>query len=96
MFVSMHSYRIGEGTQLDVARVAEEFLGIAAAIPGFRAYLMIDGGDRKIGSVSVFDTREGLDECDRRAAEFVTERLGGFRLSEVEITEGEVLASHLR
>lgn len=36
-----------------------------------------------------------LEECDRLAAEFVTERLGGFRLSPVEVTEGQVLASQL-
>jgi heme-degrading monooxygenase HmoA len=93
LFVTMHNYKIGEGTQLDVARTAEEFLGTVASIPGFRAYYMIDGGDHRIGSVSIFDTREGIEECDKLAAEFVTERLGGFRLSPGEVTEGEVLAS---
>jgi hypothetical protein len=95
VLVTMHNYKIGEGTQLDVAREAEAFAGRVGAIPGFRAYYMIDGGDHRIGSVAVFDTREGVEECDRLAVEFVTERLGGFRLSEVEITEGEVLGSHL-
>lgn len=95
MFVTMHSYSIGEGTQIDVARTAEEFLGTAAGIPGFRAYYMIDGGDHKIGSVAVFDSREGLDQCDKLAAAFVTKRLGGFQISDVEITEGEILASHV-
>jgi len=93
LFVTTHSYRIGEGTQLDVARIAEEFLGTVVAIPGFRAYYMIDGGDNTIGSVAIFDTREAGEECDRLAGEFVKERLGGFRLTEVQVTEGKVLAS---
>jgi heme-degrading monooxygenase HmoA len=95
MFVTVHNYKIGEGTQLDVARSAQGFLEMVSAIPGFRAYYMIDEGDHRIGSVSIFDTAEGVQECDRRAAEFVTDRLGGFQLSDVETTEGKVLASQL-
>ena len=95
MFVTVHNYRVGRGTQLDLARTAEEFLGYVASIPGFRAYYMIDGGDSAVGSVTIFDTREGVEEYDRRAAEFVEQRLEGFQLSDVEITEGQVLASHL-
>ena len=93
MYVTVHNYRIGDGTQLDVARIAQEFLGTVASIPGFRAYYMIDGGDTRIGSVSIFDSPEGVEECDRLAAEFVEQRLQGFRLSDVQITAGEVLAS---
>jgi heme-degrading monooxygenase HmoA len=93
MFVTMHNYKIGEGTQLDVARTGQEFLDTVSAIPGFRAYYMIDGGDHRIGSVSIFDTPEGVEECDKLAGEFVAERLGGFQLSDVETTEGKVLAS---
>jgi heme-degrading monooxygenase HmoA len=95
MYVTMHSYKIGAGTQLDVARTAEEFLQTVSTIPGFRAYYMIDGGDHRIGSVSIFETPEGVEQCDTLAAEFVTERLEGFRLTDVEVTEGKVLASQL-
>ena len=93
MYVTVHSYEIGKGTQLDVARTAEQFIDTVRTIEGFRGYYMIDGGDNRIGSVSIFDTREGVEECDRRAAEFVSERLEGFQLAEVEVTEGKVLAS---
>jgi hypothetical protein len=95
LYVTIHNYKVGSGRPLDVAMEAEAFLGLAGSIPGFRAYYMIDGGDGLIGSVSIFETREGIEECDRRAAEFVEERLGGFRLSRTEITEGEVLASQV-
>lgn len=95
MFVTVHNYKIGEGTQLDVARTAQAFLETVSAIPGFRAYYMIDGGDYTIASVSIFDTPEGVERCDRLAAEFVAERLGGFHLSDVKTTEGKVLASLL-
>jgi len=96
MYVTVHNYEIGgEGTQVDVARTAQEFLETVSAIPGFRGYYMIDGGDHRIASVSIFDTPEGVDQCDQLAVEFVQEKLGGFRLSEVETTEGKVLASLL-
>jgi hypothetical protein len=56
---------------------------------------MVDGGDHRIASVSIFDTPEGVEQCDELAAEFVQEKLGGFQLSEVETTQGKVLASLL-
>ena len=93
MYVTVHSYTIGSGRQLDVAREAESFVGEAALIPGFRAYYMVDAGDALIASVAVFDTPEGIEECDRRAARFVEARLAGFRLSDPGITRGQVLAS---
>jgi hypothetical protein len=95
VFVTIHNYKIGKGTQIDIARNAGAFAGTVPSIPGFRAYHMIDRGDQTIGSVAIFDTREGVEECDRLATEFVADRLEGFRLSEVEVTEGEVLASNI-
>jgi hypothetical protein len=95
MYVTVHNYEIGEGAQVDVARTAQAFLETVSTIPGFRGYYMIDGGDHRIASVSIFDTPEGVERCDELAVEFVQEQLGGFRLSEVETTEGKVLASLL-
>jgi hypothetical protein len=95
MYVTVHNYEIGEGSQVDVARTAQEFLETVSAIPGFRGYYMIDGGDHRIASVSIFDTPEGVEQCDELAGEFVREKLGGFRLTEVDTTEGKVLASLL-
>jgi hypothetical protein len=93
MYVTVHNYTIGSGTQLDVAREAQDFVNEAASIPGFRAYYMIDSGGSLIASVAVFDTREGIDECNRRAAAFVEQRLAGFQLGDVQVREGQVLAS---
>lgn len=96
LYVTMHNYTIGSGTQLDIAREAQSFVAEAASITsitGFRAYYMIDAGDSLIASVAVFDTPEGIEECDRLAAQFVEQRLGGFQLSDVEVREGKVLAS---
>jgi hypothetical protein len=95
MYVTVHNYEIGEGNQVDVGRTAQDFLQTVSTIPGFRGYYMIDGGDHRIASVSIFDTPEGVEQCDELAARFVQEELKGFRLSEVETTEGKVLASLL-
>ncbi len=95
MYVTVHNYTIGRGTQVDLAREAQAFVGEVASIPGFRAYYMVDSGDSTIASVSVFDTQDGIEECDRRTAKLVEERLSGYRLSSVEINEGQVLASQI-
>ena len=95
MFVTVHNYTIGRGTQVDVGREAQSFLGEVSSIPGFRAYYMVDTEDSTIASVSIFDTRDGIEECDRRAAQFVEAKLGGYRLSEGEFTGGQVLASQV-
>lgn len=95
MFVTVHNYTIGSGTQVDVGREAQAFLGEVGAIPGFRAYYMVDSGDSTIASVSVFDTRDGVEECDRRAERFVKEKLAGYRVSKGEFSEGQVLASQI-
>jgi hypothetical protein len=95
LYVTVHNYTIGSGSQLDVGREAQLFASEAASIEGFRAYYMIDAGDSLIATVAVFDTREGIEECDRRAARFVEEKLAGFQLSDVEVREGQVLASQM-
>ena len=95
MYVTMHDYEIGEGSQVDVARTAQRFIETVSTIPGFRGYYMIDGGDHRIASVSIFDTPEGVEQCDELSVEFVQEELGDFRMSEVKTTEGKVLASLL-
>ena len=95
VFVTVHNYTIGSGTKVDLGREAQGFVDEVASIPGFRAYLVVDAGDGAIASIAVFDTGEGIEECDRRAAEFVEQRLSGYRLSGVEVTEGQVLASQV-
>lgn len=95
MFVTVHNYTIGSGTQVDVGREAQAFLGEVSAIPGFRAYFLVEAGDDSIASVSVFDTREGIEECDRRGAQFVEEKLAGYRVAKGEFGGGQVLASQV-
>jgi len=95
LYVTVHNYTIGSGSQLDIGREAQAFVSEVASIDGFRAYYMIDAGDSMLASVAVFDTREGIDDCDRRAARFVEQKLAGFQLSDVEVREGQVLASQM-
>jgi hypothetical protein len=94
MFISVRRYKQGAGTAQELARrVEDEFIPIVSAAPGFKAYHVVDAGEDVVVSVNIFDDRAGAEESDRRAAEWVRERLGEFQLSQVEITEGEVLAS---
>ena len=82
LYVTLHSYTIGSGSQVDLAREADGFVTEVASIKAIPAYNQID-------------TREGIDDCTRRAARFVEQRLGGFQLSDVEVKEGQVLASQM-
>jgi hypothetical protein len=92
MYVSVHKYRIERGTPVDAALEGQHFAATVAAIPGFRAYYLLEGGDAQIAAIGIFDTHDGIDEYDRSAENFATEGMDGL-VSPVEVTEGQVLAS---
>ena len=48
---------------------------ILGGTPGFIAYYIVDGGDGKLGSISVFEERAAAEESTRRAAEWVADNL---------------------
>jgi hypothetical protein len=57
-------------------------------------YYVIDGGGGNLASVSIFEDRAGIEESDRRAAQWAGENLADLKLSGPEITEGEVVVAH--
>jgi hypothetical protein len=94
MFISIRRYRQGAGTAADLAKkVEDEFVPMVSDVPGFVGYYVIDAGDNVVASVNVFEAREGAEESDRRAKEWVPGALAEFEPSDVEIIEGEVLVS---
>jgi hypothetical protein len=91
MYVSVHNYRIERGTPVQAALEGQHFAATVAAIPGFRAYYLLEGGDAQIAAIGIFDTHDAIEEYDR-LAENSAEGMEGL-VSPVEVTEGQVLAS---
>jgi len=90
MYASIRRYKTSSAAEV-TRRVNEGFVPRISNIVGFLAYYVIDTGEGVLASVSVFETKEGEEESNRVAADWVKEALSGL-LGPVEITAGEVLA----
>jgi hypothetical protein len=73
-------------------RVGESFVSILSQIPGFVAYYWVDAGGGVMVSTSVFEDRDGEEESNRRAADWVSENLASLLPNPPQITAGEVVA----
>ena len=60
-------------------------------VPGFISYIAIDEGDGWWASLSLFETREGIIQSDRAAAEWVKANAPGLVSGPPEITAGPVV-----
>jgi heme-degrading monooxygenase HmoA len=75
-----------------VARESE-VRDIITGIGGFQAYYLIRGADREATSISVYDSKSGAEESNRRAAEWLRENLPDLSVSPPEVTAGEAVIS---
>jgi hypothetical protein len=83
-------------------RVDEGFVPILREMPGFVAYYWVDAGGGVMVSTSIFEDeeatkgifedREGVEESNKRAAEWVRENLAHLLPNPPQITAGEVVA----
>ncbi|MEU8075254.1 hypothetical protein AB0B31_07365 [Catellatospora citrea] len=73
-------------------RVQEGFVPIISAVPGIVAYFWVDAGNGVMLSTSVFESRDGAEESNRRAADWVKENLASLLPNPPQITAGEVVA----
>lgn len=62
-------------------------------VPGFHGYYVLNSNDRELVTFSIFETREGVQESTRRAAEFVRNDPLKDQLQIPEIIEGELIVS---
>jgi hypothetical protein len=93
MYATIRRYEARDVSELS-RRVQEEFVPMVRDIPGFIGYYVVDGGDGKIASITVCEDSAGVEESNRRAAEWV----GGGSVSDYlqsgpEVLAGEVTAS---
>ncbi|HET7463657.1 MAG TPA: hypothetical protein VFJ82_20550, partial [Longimicrobium sp.] len=73
-------------------RVEVGFLPRLRTQPGFVSYSLVHAGNGVLVSVSVFETREGADESNRMAAEWVAENVAPLVQGRPDIIQGEVVA----
>jgi ketosteroid isomerase-like protein len=58
-----------------------------------RDYYAFDAGDGLVASVNIFADRAGVEEAERRLAEWIDQTISAFDISPAEVIEGEVFAS---
>ena len=90
MYGTIRRYKISRPREF-TEKVNSSFINVIRKVPGFISYVAIDEGDGWWASVSLFESREGIDESDRAAAEWVAQNAPGLVTGPPEITEGVVV-----
>jgi hypothetical protein len=94
MYVQVAHYRLGTGSADELAgRVAEGPLKAMPEVPGFVDYYAFDAGEGLVASVSVFESRTGVEEAERRLGEWVEQTVAEFDIKPGHMSEGSVFAS---
>ncbi|MFW6069353.1 MAG: hypothetical protein ACOC9E_07200 [Chloroflexota bacterium] len=52
-----------------------EFTAIISEVPGFVAYYLVDAGNGRGATISIFENEEAAAESNRRAADWIRENL---------------------
>src|SRR3954451_20443092 len=94
MFVSIRTYRIGNGSVDDLMHRVD--VGLADAFAqedGFIGYEVAQIGEKMIVSVTTFDEAEQAEASNQRAAEWVADELAEFGVERVGVVGGEVMVS---
>ena len=94
MYVSIRTYRVGQGSVPDLMhRVDRDLAEAFAQEPGFIAYQVAQTGERTVASVTVFREREQAEASNELAAEWVGENLADFGVERMGVMGGPVMVS---
>ena len=94
MYVSIRTYRVGQGSIDDLMhRVDRDLAESFAQEPGFVAYEVARTGDRAVASITFFREREQAEASNELAAQWVAEELADFEVERMGVMGGEVLVS---
>jgi hypothetical protein len=93
MYTVFRHYKLAKGASKDelARKIQEGAFPMFREVPGFRAYYLLDLGDR-VGSFSVFDDRAGADESIRRSAAWVKEHIAHTVDGAPEVLAGDAVA----
>ncbi|HET8723402.1 MAG TPA: hypothetical protein VFM53_04295 [Anaeromyxobacteraceae bacterium] len=90
MYGTIRRYKIKNTKEFN-EKVNASFIQVIRKVPGFVSYVAIEEGDGWWASMSVFETREGILQSDRVAAEWVKANCAGLVSGPPEITGGPVV-----
>ena len=98
MFVTIRRYSPKNGAlnkaSLDLLRrqFQDLFLPIVQAVPGFRAYYVLNVNDQEVIMLNFCDTEHAAGECSRCLADYTMRNPLVYELGRPEVTESQVLA----
>ena len=90
MYGTIRRYKLTKPKEFN-EKVNASFINVIRKVPGFISYIAIDEGDGWWASLSLFETRDGIVQSDKVAADWVKTNAGGFVSGSPEITEGPVV-----
>jgi heme-degrading monooxygenase HmoA len=95
MYTRIRHYRVKDPEEA-TRRVRESFLPRLREIPGFIGYYILHGEGDAYASISVFETREGVEESRRLSDEWNAEHLEDLLESAGETMIGETVIAEMR
>lgn len=90
MYGTIRRYKVNKPKEFN-EKVNSSFINVIRKVPGFISYIAIDEGEGWWASLSLFETRDGIIQSDRVAAEWVKANAAGLVSGAPEITEGPVV-----
>jgi len=90
MYGTIRRYKVSKPKEFN-EKVNSSFINVVRKVPGFISYVAIDEGDGWWASVSLFETRDGIAQSDKVAAEWVKTQASGLVSGPPEITQGPVV-----
>jgi hypothetical protein len=90
MYGTIRRYKLSKPKEF-IDKVNSSFINVIRRVPGFISYIGIDEGDGWWASLSLFETREGIAQANRVAADWVKAEAPGLASGPPEITEGPVV-----
>ncbi len=94
-YAVVRHYKEAPGLIDELGRRAEDVESLIRGIEGFISYALVrtDSGGY---SVSIYETREGVEESTRRAREYTQQNLGDMSVPPPEILGGETVIQFSR
>ena len=92
MYAAIRRYQVEPGSVDEVKRgIGEDFLPTIKEVSGFQAYYVVDAGDGRLATVSVFEDRAGAEESTRMAADWIRQNMASLIPNPPEVLEWEVV-----
>jgi quinol monooxygenase YgiN len=90
VYTSIRSYRIKPGKSDElIQKVQSGFVPLIRKSEGFIGYYVVDAGDDRIASISVFRDKAGAEQSTRSAADWVASNIADLVEGPPEVLSGE-------